>query len=66
MIYIIAVYYRDTAGILHHHKNWKGEADSVGDAKYQAMLDVLADEKAPSRSRSWKAEFFPDQQGYEP
>jgi hypothetical protein len=66
-IYVVAIYYRDENTILHHYTNWRGEADSPGDAKYRALLALLAEERGgPLLSHSWKAEIFDDMQEFKP
>jgi hypothetical protein len=66
MDYVVTVYYRDPGTVLHSYANLSIAADSPADAKYRAMLAVLADARAASLSRSWKAEIFPDMQKARP
>ena len=58
-IYVVAVYYRDSNTVLRHYTTWRGEAEGEADAKYQAILSVLADARAIPLSKSWKAEIIP-------
>jgi hypothetical protein len=64
--YRVTVYERDHQGILHLYANYDIEAESPGEAKYQALLRAVTEEDDDRPFGPWKVEIFDDQQKAKP